>query len=400
MKIGVSSCLLGENCKYSGGNNRCQVVLDYLKEKEIVPVCPEVMGGLSIPRDPAEICDSRVITCNGVDVSEAFTEGAERALAHLEAEGAEEVILQPRSPSCGLRQIYDGTFTGHLIDGRGEFASLLLQKGFQAMEPEDLSPAPPIQLIALDMDGTLLNSQKQMPADFIPWVKAHPEIKVVPASGRQYYTLLEMFPGLEGQLVYIADNGALVFYHGEPIHKELMTEKQVLDTLKCGRSIPGVSMILCGVDSAYIEPCPAAVRQEADQYYARLDTVPCLNDMLGKDEFVKIALYFSNEDAEQWLDIIKAQSDGLSCVLSGKCWIDISNSRVGKGEAIRQLQSLWQIPAENCMAFGDYLNDLTMLQAVGESYAMANAHELLKRCAKHMTASNDRDGVMKILRRL
>ncbi len=138
MKILVSACLLGENCEYSGGNNRNESVLAFLRNHEAVPVCPEVLGGLPIPRTPAEIVAGVVTDRDGKNVDQEFRRGAALALEAARREGAELAILQPRSPSCGARQVYDGTFSGRKINGRGVFAQLLLENGFRVLEPEDL----------------------------------------------------------------------------------------------------------------------------------------------------------------------------------------------------------------------------------------------------------------------
>lgn len=139
MKVLVSACLLGEDCKYSGGNNRDERVLAFLRDHEAVPVCPEVLGGLPVPRSPAEIVDGVVTARDGRVVDAEFRRGAALALERAREEGAGLAILQPRSPSCGVRQIYDGTFSGRRIDGQGVFARLLLESGFSVMEPEDLA---------------------------------------------------------------------------------------------------------------------------------------------------------------------------------------------------------------------------------------------------------------------
>lgn len=139
MKVMVSACLLGENCKYSGGNNRNEKVLAFLRRHEAVPVCPEVLGGLPTPRTPAEIVDGVVTDREGRNVDREFRRGAALALEIARREGVELVILQPRSPSCGARQVYDGTFSGRKIDGQGVFARLLLENGFRVLEPEDLT---------------------------------------------------------------------------------------------------------------------------------------------------------------------------------------------------------------------------------------------------------------------
>ncbi len=138
MKVLVSACLLGENCKYSGGNNRNAKLLEWLQGHEVIPVCPEVLGGLPVPRPPAEIVDGVVRTRDGKSVDQEFRRGAALALEIARREGAELAVLQPRSPSCGPRQVYDGTFSGRRVDGRGVFAALLLENGFRVLEPGEL----------------------------------------------------------------------------------------------------------------------------------------------------------------------------------------------------------------------------------------------------------------------
>ena len=138
MIIGVSACLLGENCKYNGGNNESKKLKDHVEGHTVVPVCPEVMGGLPTPRDPAEIAGGVVRQKSGRSVDEEFRAGARAALKKIKDAGAELVILQSRSPSCGVKEIYDGTFTGHLVKGKGVFAAMLEEEGIRAMDVEDL----------------------------------------------------------------------------------------------------------------------------------------------------------------------------------------------------------------------------------------------------------------------
>lgn len=138
MKIMVSACLLGVNCKYNGGNNYCEKVAEYIKGKEVIPVCPEVLGGLSIPRSPAEIIDGIVTTREGKCVDREFRSGASIALQRAILEKPDIIILQSRSPSCGAKQIYDGKFTGNKKSGQGIFAELLILNGFNVMDVEDL----------------------------------------------------------------------------------------------------------------------------------------------------------------------------------------------------------------------------------------------------------------------
>ena len=138
MKILVSGCLLGENCKYNGGNNYSEKVAEYIKGHEVISVCPECMGGLPTPRIPAEIVDGVVTNREGQVVDEEFRKGAQIALEIARKEQIDVAILQSRSPSCGSKQIYDGTFSGVKVDGQGVFAKLLKEQGFHMIDVEDL----------------------------------------------------------------------------------------------------------------------------------------------------------------------------------------------------------------------------------------------------------------------
>jgi len=138
VKILVSACLLGENCKYNGKNNYSERVVKYLEGHEVILVCPEVLGGLPTPRDPSEIVDGVVTNCKGVNVDMQFWKGAKEAFRIAEENSIDLAILQSRSPSCGVRQIYDGSFTGKLIPGQGVFAQLLEKNGFRVMDCEEI----------------------------------------------------------------------------------------------------------------------------------------------------------------------------------------------------------------------------------------------------------------------
>lgn len=138
MKIAVSACLLGENCKYNGGNNYNEKVVEFVKGHDIIPICPEIMGGLPTPREPSEIVNGVVKHKDGASVDTEFRKGAELALNKVITNGAEIVILQSRSPSCGVKYIYDGTFSGSLIPGQGVFAKLLKENNIRVLDVSDL----------------------------------------------------------------------------------------------------------------------------------------------------------------------------------------------------------------------------------------------------------------------
>ena len=130
-KILVSACLLGVNCKYNGGNNSYSEIDEFLKDYEIIPICPEIMGGLSTPRCPAEIVGDKVITKDGVDVTKQYIKGASECLFLAKKYNVKKALLKLKSPSCGYEQVYDGTFTNTLINKNGITAELLKNNGIE-----------------------------------------------------------------------------------------------------------------------------------------------------------------------------------------------------------------------------------------------------------------------------
>lgn len=139
----VSACLLGQNCKYNGGNNRNEDVVEFCRTHKYVTVCPESAGRLPSPRPPAEKVGSKMMDKNGNDLTEAFIRGAEISLkscmemARLSGEEIEGAILKANSPSCGVGHIYDGTFSGTLTEGNGVFAGMLRRLGIETITEKE-----------------------------------------------------------------------------------------------------------------------------------------------------------------------------------------------------------------------------------------------------------------------
>ena len=138
MKIMVSACLAGENCRYDGGNNRNEKVLRLMEENKVILVCPEQLGGLPTPRVPCEIRNGVVTAKDGRIVDQEFRAGASKCLEIALREQPDLIVLQSRSPSCGVKQRYDGTFSGKLTKGAGVTADLLMKNGFRCIDVEDL----------------------------------------------------------------------------------------------------------------------------------------------------------------------------------------------------------------------------------------------------------------------
>ena len=133
----VSACLVGINCKYSGGNNYNQKIFDLVKEGKAIPICPEQLGGLNTPRKPVELKvingKRYAIDNEGKDFTENFERGALEVLKLAKNLNINKAILQPRSPSCGVDKIYSGNFDNKLVDGNGILAELLKQNGIDVL---------------------------------------------------------------------------------------------------------------------------------------------------------------------------------------------------------------------------------------------------------------------------
>jgi len=138
MEILVSACLLGENCKYNGGNNYNAAVAEYVKGKSVLPICPEIMAGMGCPRTPIEIVDGVLMDRNGNNVDAAMREAVAKTMEIIRKEDIQCAILQSRSPTCGVNQIYDGSFSGKLISGSGLFAQALKDSGYRVIDAEDI----------------------------------------------------------------------------------------------------------------------------------------------------------------------------------------------------------------------------------------------------------------------
>lgn len=138
-KIIVSACLLGEPCRYDGKSCLSQEVIEYVKNQQVFMVCPEVLGGLPIPRDSCEIVCERVISKVGDDHTQAYVKGAEAVLALAKKEKIDCAILKSKSPSCGYGEIYDGSFSANLVKENGICAKILVNNGVKVINSDEIA---------------------------------------------------------------------------------------------------------------------------------------------------------------------------------------------------------------------------------------------------------------------
>ncbi len=137
-KILISACLVGENVTYKGKNNKSPYFEMLLEKYDLVPFCPEVEGGLKVPRAPSEIKEDKVITQKGKDVTDNYLEGASKAIMLCELLSIKRAILKEKSPSCGVHKVYDGSFSNKLIEGKGITTTALEKKGIKVYSEEEI----------------------------------------------------------------------------------------------------------------------------------------------------------------------------------------------------------------------------------------------------------------------
>lgn len=260
-----------------------------------------------------------------------------------------------------------------------------------------------IKLIASDMDGTLLTTDKRLPEDFRPVVRALKEkgVTFCVASGRQYAALRRDLEDLVSDLIFIAENGALVMENDRQLFIDPLAACDLPEIVRMAKELEGVYPVVCRVNTALVDAkSPPEFIHAMRTFYRYTQVVENLADLCGGfNDVCKVAFYDPGDAATHLLPALRQRvGDRMSVCLSGENWVDVMRPGVSKGRAIRMLQQIKGFTPENCMAFGDYLNDLEMLESVSESYAMENAFEGLKRAAKYVAPGNDEDGVMRVIR--
>ncbi len=256
-----------------------------------------------------------------------------------------------------------------------------------------------IRLIAVDMDGTLVNDKKEIPEEFFDWVPAHPQVHVVIASGRPYYTNYQLFERIADKMIFIGDNGGIIYAGGKIIYQNALTKEEVAQCLSLLKDEKLAEPILCAAEKGICRH-PGNDKEYEKQvhtYFTKYQYTDDLNAAAEDNQIIKIATYIREKKAAEVSAKITEWPEAVNAVLGGPEWIDLVHKDVNKGAALKKLQEILGISKEETMAFGDYLNDLTMLKEAGESYAMANSHPTILRIARHTAPSNNYKGVMRIL---
>ena len=260
-------------------------------------------------------------------------------------------------------------------------------------------PTPDIRLITVDMDGTLLDEHHELPATLWPLLDELRDRGVMfcPASGRQHANLAMRFAPVADDLLVIAENGSYVARGGVELSSATIDRDVVVDIVATVRDLAAdAGAVVCGKRSAYVERVDAPFLAECERYYTLLQPV---DDLLAVDDDVlKVAVFDFGSAQHGTAPALERFRATQQVVVSGLHWVDVMHPTTHKGAAVRAIQERYGISRAQTMAFGDYLNDLEMLDAADHSYAMANAHPTVVARARHLAPSHRDDGVVRTIR--
>ncbi|MFF7976930.1 Cof-type HAD-IIB family hydrolase [Streptomyces sp. NPDC007905] len=261
-----------------------------------------------------------------------------------------------------------------------------------------------IRLVVTDMDGTLLDDAKRIPDGLWPMLAELRRRGVLfsPASGRQYATLARQFAEVAEGMVFIAENGTYVVRDGVELSSDPLDRSVAADIARTVRRLVAggvdVGAVVCGKRSAYVERSDEAFLAEVRKYYVEHRIVEDVTAV--EDDVIKVALFDFGPAEHTTAPALEAFAATHQVVVSGEHWVDVMNRTADKGAALRCLQRELGITPAQTMVFGDYLNDLEMLDAAEWSFAMSNAHPEVVRRARHLAPSNNDNGVLRTISRV
>lgn len=258
-----------------------------------------------------------------------------------------------------------------------------------------------IRLIATDLDGSLLPDDKKVPEDFftlLPELKKR-GISVFSASGRTYRSLLHNFKDVSDQIGYICENGAYVVHEGKVLLSATMSMEEMAEILETVQTLPDVQPVLCGEKNAYMTVYPPAFEQYMSSYHYVHQTVSDYWE--AKDCFYKLAICDLRGPENNSFPVLSEKfGDRFGMFISGKNWMDIMVKGINKGAALAKVQKTLGILPVETLAFGDYYNDIELLEQASYGFVMKNAVEDMKKNARYITPhTNNENGVMEVVRK-
>ena len=259
-----------------------------------------------------------------------------------------------------------------------------------------------LKLVATDMDGTLLDDEKQFPEGTFDTIKRLQGrgIKFAVASGRAYMSLLKLYDELKDEIIIIGDNGAVVLDKGEVIYHDQMSAANLRLLVDEIRQIPETKINICGLKSAYLfeDEMDEMLESIINTYFPVVEIIKSIDDIPADESILKLAVFDGNNNAKKNIyGNLSHLSDLFEILPSGAEWADIMNKGMNKGKAIEKLQEMYAIAYEETMVFGDQMNDYDMLKQAYYSYAMDNAVDEIKQIANFRAPANTEAGVIRVL---
>jgi len=259
-----------------------------------------------------------------------------------------------------------------------------------------------LKLVVTDMDGTFLNGEEKIPERAFPLIKKLHEkgVKFAVATGRQYNNVMKLYEDFDEEIIVMSDNGGIMYDDGEKTLLNAARSREELEqVIQTVRSIDGARLALAGVNSAYVfaSDIDDKFSEEINFFFETLTMIDSLDD-IPEDELIFTICVNHRDGSEKNLKPYFAHlEDKYKIVVSNPHWIDMMNPYVNKGRAVKMIQEKYDISYEETMVFGDYLNDVEMMQTAHYSYAMDNAHPDLKKIANFIAPSNVEEGVISVL---
>lgn len=259
-----------------------------------------------------------------------------------------------------------------------------------------------VKLVVSDMDGTLLNSKGKVSPQFFTLFKELQKrnIHFCAASGRQHNSIVHKLSAIKNDIHVIAENGAITKKGDEILLLNSLASEKTANVIPILRNIKNAHIVLCSQNSAFIESTDQQFISMFQEYYSSFQIVDDLMEIAKSTPVLKIAIYHFDSSEEFIYPAIKHLKDDYLLKISGQNWLDISDEKANKGNALREVQKLLNVTKEETMVFGDYHNDIEMMQESGFSFAMKNAHKDIKELANYETESNDNYGVEAVLEQL
>ncbi|MGL4606577.1 MAG: HAD family hydrolase [Eubacteriaceae bacterium] len=254
-----------------------------------------------------------------------------------------------------------------------------------------------IKLIVSDLDGTLLNTKKELPKRFPALIKAlnREGIRFVPASGRAAHTLKVQFSEFLNEIGLICENGNVVIYCGKLIYCVAIEKKELSKLLKEIKKIDQFRPALCGIDGTYIMDAFPPFEAQVKRFFYNTVMVENFEKVIEREKIVKISCVDGLNPLTNGCSKLRLITNCYDLIQSGENWVDIVKKGENKGKALQLLMKNVGVRPEETMVFGDYLNDISLMEVCDHTYAMKNAHPELKKLAKNVTEkTNDEEGVI------